>query len=874
MPSRGSAPFRSRGGAWASVARRVEGHEIRCEHERARMTTETTRKDTARPRTRCPACQKPLAPEARFCAYCGEIFEESSDLSTHYRTTNVAARPVRYKTGSKSCPSCFSRVSREATFCLRCSYRFEKEGGETAGPPRGREAQTSPTGRGATLDPRQDAIEKRLDELRREGKLSEEQLRRLRKRLLEESDAGGERFASPPHARRAPFEPQGEGARPSAKERTSPVTATPSPAKGLLEGGKGSPPIDGKGDLLGTRERAILEKLRTMRSAGTITASQYRKLKARLLSGEGVSLKSADLAPPNRSEGGDAPFDSPAPDTAQTPAGPRSEALDTVEGKSAKTSPASPPKVLHAATGETATPPPAVERKADERGETGTAAPTGEPEAHETAVGEAPPTPAAGTSESLKTTTGDASTVPPDVEPAAHETAGGEAPPTPETMAAERRGAATEEPAPLQAATEATSLTLETTGGTGKSPDAKAFLARLKAKYQRGEISKKQYRKLKKRFLKGRKAKGETPERSGEETGKPVAKTEEPSSSLAEEASSLAEEAEAAPRRQESGAKAERKAASRLEEIPEIVASAPPSVVVVAQGEETAPPEKIAPPEDDMVLVAAGAFLFGKERLLLEIPAFEIDRFPVTNRQYRRFVLATGHPAPEHWLCGRYLSYAADFPVVHVRFEDAQAYARWVGKRLPTEAEWEKAARGTEGLRYPWGNTFDPERCNTVESGRLLLSEVMRYEAWASPYGVVDMVGNVMEWTQTFEGPRRGVIVKGGAFILDRRHATCDWRGICLYPREHAYTIGFRCVRDLRPQAAAQKEPQRRETITLSSESPPPPPEDITEPAIEAAVEILEEATSTEETVALDPSNREPSGDPSPEGRGRRDREG
>ncbi len=404
--------------------------------------------------------------------------------------------------------------------------------------------------------------------------------------------------------------------------------------------------------------------------------------------------------------------------------------------------------------------------------------------------------------------------------------------------------------------------------GKGKSPDAKLFLARLKAKYRRGEISKKQYRKLKKRFLQGRKAKRKTS--GGEGSGRPAAEPagkaatpveerkqdrgpNEPHEEPGKKAAAPLEEVAVARGQGEPGAEPEKKPASPLEEIPEIVASAPPSVVMVTEVEEVSP-EEITPPEDDMVLVAGGPFLFGRERLLLEIPAFEIDRFPVTNRQYRRFVLATGHPAPEHWLCGRYLSYAADFPVVHVRFEDAEAYARWVGKRLPTEAEWEKAARGTEGLRYPWGDTFDPERCNTAESGRFLLTEVTRYEAWASPYGAVDMVGNVMEWTQTRQGPRRGVIVKGGAFILDRRHATCDWRGICLYPREHAYTIGFRCVRDLR---------RREEEEAL---------EEVTEREVEAAIEILQRADPPEGTIDADSPDRNAVPDPPPEGAGEGDR--
>ncbi|RME44183.1 MAG: zinc ribbon domain-containing protein, partial [Deltaproteobacteria bacterium] len=306
------------------------------------MTTETTRKDAARPRTRCPECQRPLAPEARFCAYCGEIFEESSDLSVQYRTTKTAGRPVRYKTGSKSCPSCFNRVSREATFCPRCSYRFEgKEGGAEESSIRRGDPMSRKAAR-PTIDPRQAAIEKRLDDLRREGKLSEEQLRRLRKRLLEGGDEDGGISASPTPSRRAATDPKGETERRSGKETTPSAVDIPTPGNRLPERGKGSPSAQESGNLLDTREQAILEKLRSMRSAGTITSGQYRKLKARLLSGKGVSLKSADLPATDRPEEGVPPL---APSDSEAPTAPAAapETLDATGGE-APTAPAAGPE--------------------------------------------------------------------------------------------------------------------------------------------------------------------------------------------------------------------------------------------------------------------------------------------------------------------------------------------------------------------------------------------------------------------------------------------------------------------------------------------------------------------------------------------------
>jgi formylglycine-generating enzyme required for sulfatase activity len=140
------------------------------------------------------------------------------------------------------------------------------------------------------------------------------------------------------------------------------------------------------------------------------------------------------------------------------------------------------------------------------------------------------------------------------------------------------------------------------------------------------------------------------------------------------------------------------------------------------------------------------------------LPAFEIGRCPVTNAEYAVFVEATGRPAPPHWQAGRVPEALADHPVVNVTWRDAQAYVAWLGERtgaayrLPTEAEWEKAARGQDGRLWPWGNDWDGQRprANCQPSGPGATTPVGQYSpAGDSPYGAADMAGNVWEWCMT-----------------------------------------------------------------------------------------------------------------------------
>lgn len=142
----------------------------------------------------------------------------------------------------------------------------------------------------------------------------------------------------------------------------------------------------------------------------------------------------------------------------------------------------------------------------------------------------------------------------------------------------------------------------------------------------------------------------------------------------------------------------------------------------------------------------------------VRIAAFHIGRFPVTNQDYIDFAATTGHPIPESIVIGS----PARHPVWGVDYDDALAYALWLGDemgihcRLPSEAEWECAARGPDHAEYPFGNSFDPARCNTMEGGVGTTTPVDHYPQGASGYGVLDMGGNVEEWTSSFYLPYPG----------------------------------------------------------------------------------------------------------------------
>ncbi len=240
--------------------------------------------------------------------------------------------------------------------------------------------------------------------------------------------------------------------------------------------------------------------------------------------------------------------------------------------------------------------------------------------------------------------------------------------------------------------------------------------------------------------------------------------------------------------------------------------------------------------EVQMVLIPAGEFIMGtsneeikdlvrryggKESWFADeqpsrkvnVKSFYIDRVEVTNKQYSGFNSSYTYPADR-----------GNHPVVGVTWQDAFDYCKWAGKRLPTEEEWEKAARGTDGRTYPWGKDFDAGKANTTESGRGGKARVGNYEletsavlfpggtvetgtitAGASPYGVYDMAGNVWEWTDTWHDKDKGLkVLKGGSWVspyISSRAAIRLPDDINIISNDY----GFRCAKDAEVPESSSK---------------------------------------------------------------------
>jgi formylglycine-generating enzyme len=228
------------------------------------------------------------------------------------------------------------------------------------------------------------------------------------------------------------------------------------------------------------------------------------------------------------------------------------------------------------------------------------------------------------------------------------------------------------------------------------------------------------------------------------------------------------------------------------------------------------------PVPEEMVAIPAGPFIRGTDnggfderpRRTLVLGAFAIDRYEVTNFQYQQFVDATGHRKsgpPARYAKNMSKMLNINQPVVYVSWEDAETYCHWKGKRLPTEAEWEKAMRGSDGRLWPWGNVEQPNGANwaRVQDGHEVSAIVGTFQTDKSPYGVMDGAGNVMEWVddwyaeryfeeapeQNPQSPDHGVfrVLRGGGYTTTGTDIRITSRSK-MVPDFRDETIGFRCA--------------------------------------------------------------------------------
>ncbi len=253
---------------------------------------------------------------------------------------------------------------------------------------------------------------------------------------------------------------------------------------------------------------------------------------------------------------------------------------------------------------------------------------------------------------------------------------------------------------------------------------------------------------------------------------------------------------------------------------------APPSEATAGMSVPMYYPEtRIGKEPNAMTPIAAGEYKRGSNyrlpdegpQYIVDVKAFQIDKYEVSNLQYKQFIDATNRKSPSHFRNRTYPEGKVDHPVVQVSWNDAHAYCEWAGKRLPTDIEWEKAARGTDGRDYPWGDEFDVTKVNSPVRWKSLNIEgdtmpVGSLEAGKSPYGLYDMSGNVWEWTDswytqypgnTWPSENYGELyktLKGGSW-WDCSYYQCGvsapvFNRSYFKPNVKNSSMGFRCAKD------------------------------------------------------------------------------
>jgi formylglycine-generating enzyme len=243
--------------------------------------------------------------------------------------------------------------------------------------------------------------------------------------------------------------------------------------------------------------------------------------------------------------------------------------------------------------------------------------------------------------------------------------------------------------------------------------------------------------------------------------------------------------------------------------------------------------------EAELVLIPAGEFTMGHNSgydtlpvRRVNLPAFYIDKYEVTNKRYKRFIDATGYKVPWSqdpavaayvwdWQKRMYPEGKGDDPVVLVSWDDAKAFCTWAGKRIPTEAEWEKATRGPKGKPYPWGNEWAKGKANTAESGLKQTAPMGNFKEDVSEYGVHDLAGNVSEWVEEWFAPYPGNpmtsyeernkyrVLRGGSWDYAHSIANGYHRQYAL-PQSQMSAIGFRCVKTADEAGGTPSKPKSR----------------------------------------------------------------
>jgi formylglycine-generating enzyme required for sulfatase activity len=248
-------------------------------------------------------------------------------------------------------------------------------------------------------------------------------------------------------------------------------------------------------------------------------------------------------------------------------------------------------------------------------------------------------------------------------------------------------------------------------------------------------------------------------------------------------------------------------------------------------------------PPEDMVLVPAGKFFMGTSKDIekdpffrfglikpfyadaspmqeINLDAYYIDKYEVSNEKYQEFLDSTGSKAPPQWSGRRYPEGHANRPVGGVSWYDAMGYCKWKRKRLPTEAEWEKAAKGTDKREFPWGNDYNESMANIAKKAEVYedTAGVGSYPEGESPYGVYNLIGNVWEWTGSWYKPYSGTVyesqrfgerekvVRGNSvnpiahFYKEEHRELTSWYSRVYFrfpvlPDYHINDIGFRCAK-------------------------------------------------------------------------------